>query len=386
MGKFDNITDELLSALLDGNVSAAEKNKLMHFINRDDELQEVIDIMADLGLNSQEPINQITINQTTMSAKKRSVSLGITTAVGYSAAKLVQMYNRGAINFHRPAAAATVDHSAINNSGLQIGFAQAETTHGKPELDIPFDPETFQYYNDSCAFQSQAIVLKEYGINVSQEELMDIAKAQGWYVEGYGTPLEKVGKLLEYYNVPTTFTEGNNVFNLSNELAQHHRVIVTVDANEMWHEGILQDMKDAIIGETPNHALVVVGLDTSNPDEVKVIVTDPGNGNLQMAYSEKQFVDAWKDSNCFMAATEVSPEEFINHMSPTHLEEFAGIPFASISRLAEADINGLNEFAPFVSAILENPEDIDEIIDNYPDLFTGDDEDMEVSDKFEEFE
>lgn len=366
--KHTQITDELLAAYLDGKVGPDEKVFIEQQVIENDDLQEVIDIMSDLALNKQKPIQ-------TPIMKKSSfkMSSGAYAAGAYATSKLVQMYNRGAFKFHTPAAAAASANNETSGSEPRIGFAQAETTHGKPEMDIEFDPETYQYYPDSCAFQSQSIVLKEFGIDVSQEELMEVAKAQGWYVEGYGTPLDKVGKLLEHYNVPTTFTEGNNVFNLTNELAQGHRVIVTVDANELWHDGVLQDIKDAVIGETPNHALVVVGVDTSDPDDVKVIVTDPGNGNLQMAYSEKQFVDAWKDSNCFMAATDMSPEEFIDHVPPTHMDEFAGIPYSSIERLSNYGIDsGLDDFDDFVSAILLHPENIDDIIEEYPDLFNDD--------------
>ena len=357
---YNMISDEMLAAYLDGNVSSKEKNYIEISAGQDDNLQEVIDIMSDLGLNSQNRQKPIQMNNNI------KITSGLSAAAAVSATRLVQMYNQGTLKFHRSAAAADIDDVDGIDDNPKIGFAQAETTHGKPEMDIKFDPDTFQYYKDSCAFQSQSIVLKDYGINVSQEELMEVAKAQGWYVEGHGTPLDKVGKLMEHYDVPTTFTEGNNVFNLTNELAQGHRIIVTVDSGELWHKGIFQNIKDVVIGDTPNHALVVVGVDTTNPDDVKVIVTDPGNGNLQMAYSEKQFVDAWKDSNCFMAATDISPEEFINHVPPTHMEQFAGIPYSCIERLANGDFDSsMSDFGVFVSNVLAHPDDVDELIEEY---------------------
>ena len=268
---------------------------------------------------------------------------------------------------------------SIGETAGGIGFAQAETTHGQPNLDIEFDPETYQYYPDTCAFQSQAIILREYGFDVKQEDLMQIAKEQGWYVEGYGTPEDKVGKLLEYYGLDTSITEGNNIFNLANELAQGHRILVTVDSGELWSPGLGEKMEDLLIGEQADHALLVVGVDTSNPSDVKVIVTDPGNGNTQYAYSEKDFMNAWKDSNCFMASTNESPEEYIAHTEYPPMSTFADIPYDSIARLSDSGISIADAdcYHDFLDEFMSNPEDLDTLMDEYSDLFGSDDDDFE---------
>lgn len=274
---------------------------------------------------------------------------------------------------------------SIGETAGGIGFAQAETTHGQPNLDIEFDPETYQYYPDTCAFQSQAIILREYGFDVKQEDLMQIAKEQGWYVEGYGTPEDKVGKLLEYYGLDTSITEGNNIFNLANELAQGHRVLVTVDSGELWSPGLGEKMEDLLIGEQADHALLVVGVDTSNPSDVKVIVTDPGNGNTQYAYSEKEFMDAWKDSNCFMASTNESPEEYIAHTEYPPMSTFADIPYDSIARLSDSGISIADAdcYHDFFDEFMSNPEDLDTLMDEYSDLFGSDDDDFDFTEEGE---
>lgn len=274
---------------------------------------------------------------------------------------------------------------SIGETAGGIGFAQAETTHGQPNLDIEFDPETYQYYPDTCAFQSQALILREYGFDVKQEDLMQIAKEQGWYVEGYGTPEDKVGKLLEYYGLDTSITEGNNIFNLANELAQGHRVLVTVDSGELWSPGLGEKLEDLLIGEQADHALLVVGVDTSNPSDVKVIVTDPGNGNTQYAYSEKEFMDAWKDSNCFMASTNESPEEYLAHTEYPPMSTFADIPYDSIARLSESGISIVDAdcYHDFFDEFMSNPEELDVLMDEYSDLFDDDDDDMDFTEEGE---
>ena len=55
-----------------------------------------------------------------------------------------------------------------------------------------------------------------------------------------------------------------------------------------------------------NHALIVAGVEVNPNDvnDIKVVLTDPGAGDLRIEYPAEQFMDAWRDSNCFMAATD----------------------------------------------------------------------------------
>ncbi len=259
-----------------------------------------------------------------------------------------------------------------SNSREAIIIEQADTIHGQPAENIIFDPNVYQYYDDTCAIQSQHLILQQYGIDVTQEEMIAIAKENGWYAEGYGTPMNMVGKLLDYYGIDVKGSEGNNIFNLSNELAQGHQIIVGVDAYELIYPDETAGM-DLVYGDAANHALVVVGIDTSDPDNVQVIVTDPGTGNRQMAYPAEQFMDAWKDSNCFMVSTNDVPTA--NPMYPyTPIDNFAGIPMETLNRLSGMDIDLDNNelYTDFMEDFLENPLDFDNLISAYEDLFTFD--------------
>lgn len=344
------------------------------------------------------------IKRNNMSKNMFGPSAGIVAAV--SAKKLYGLYKSGKFDFstnHNVANSIDIfndDNMGANNSNEAIGnskdnsisgvgnsngigFAQADTTHGQPSLDIEFDPETYQYYSDTCAFQSQALILREYGFDIRQEDLIQVAKEQGWYVEGYGTPEDKVGKLLEYYGLDTSRTEGNNIFNLANELAQGHKILVTVDSGELWSPGLGEKMEDLLLGEQADHALLVVGVDTSNPDDVKVIVTDPGNGNTQYAYSEKEFMDAWKDSNCFMASTNESPTEYLAHTVYPPMNTFADIPYESIVRLSESglSIGDIDCYHDFFEEFMHNPDELDSLMSEYSDLFDDGDDEIIASDE-----
>lgn len=348
-----------------------------------------------IELNSQK-LNDMNKNN------KFNLAPGAAAVAAVYAPKLFRLYKSGCLNYHTNKNIASVNilndydmknignekaSESIDNSGTarNIGFAQAETTHGQPNRDIEFDPETYQYYPDTCAFQSQALILREYGFDVKQEDLMQIAKEQGWYVEGYGTPEDKVGKLLEYHGLDTSITEGNNIFNLANELAQGHRLLVTVDSGELWSPGLGETLEDLLVGEQADHALLVVGVDTSNPNDVKVIVTDPGNGNTQYAYSEKEFMDAWKDSNCFMASTNESPEEYLAHTEYPPMPTFADIPYDSIARLSDSGVNiaDADSYHNFLDEFISNPEEIDALMDEYSCLFNGNDDEIDFTEEGE---
>lgn len=172
------------------------------------------------------------------------------------------------------------------------------------------DPVYIKQPDDhSCALRSQQIVLRDFGIDIPFKDLEQIALDSQVYTNE-GTYTYDIGKVLQLAGVDMHQTIGNSVDDLINELAQGHRVIVSVDANELWYNKIIGDklknwFEDAIGHQGGNHALIVAGIDIdpSNPQNNKVILTDPGAGHLRIEYPMEQFKDAWGDSNCFMAAT-----------------------------------------------------------------------------------
>lgn len=164
-----------------------------------------------------------------------------------------------------------------------------------------------QHYPDTCAIKSQQLVLQRFGVFVSEEELRDEAIRHGWYHPGSGTPMVDVGKLLDLHGIGMSQYVNGNIFNVINELALGHQVIMGVDSGELWHYGFRERLEDHIpvIGGA-DHALIVSGINTNDPSDVKVIITDPGTGDLCKEYSLSQFVDAASDSNFYMVTTDVA--------------------------------------------------------------------------------
>ena len=171
------------------------------------------------------------------------------------------------------------------------------------------DPVYVQQPDDhSCALRSQQIVLRDFGIDIPFKDLEQIALENQVYTNE-GTYTYDIGKVLQLAGVGMHQTEGNSIDDLINELAQGHRVIVSLDANELWYNNTisekLRNWFHDVIGEGGNHALIVAGIeiDPTHPENNKVILTDPGAGHLRIEYPMEQFEGAWGDSNFFMAAT-----------------------------------------------------------------------------------
>ena len=184
-----------------------------------------------------------------------------------------------------------------------------------------------QRYSNSCAVKSQQLILERFGIHVSEEELCRIAESNGWFgyddpntpqIEG-GTPMMDVGKLLEHFGIPIARFQECNVFNLFSELSKGHQVIVGIDSKELWEQ---KGIFEKVIGPRADHALIVSGIDASNPADVKIIITDPGTGDFCKEYSLAQFMKSYRGSNYFMVTTQIpTPHVFdaYNDVSMEHL-------------------------------------------------------------------
>lgn len=181
--------------------------------------------------------------------------------------------------------------------------------YGESGLNIQ-DPINIQQPDDhSCALRSQQIILRDFGIDIPFKDLEKFALENTYYCED-GTPMFDIGNVLQLAGIPVHQAIGQTVYDLTNELAQGHRVIVSVDAYELWDNdtvgGKLKNWFNDVFGDQGgNHALIVAGVEVNpeDPSDVKVILTDPGSGDLRIEYPMDQFLDAWSDSNCFMVAT-----------------------------------------------------------------------------------
>lgn len=287
MSQFDDLQDlpvseEMLGAYIEGNLDGSEQQFVEKFCLFDDRFEE---LLSSISMSSEEQNFDFLTND---------FDTEITN-------------NLNELN----------TEFMVQNQSQEdlLGAAAARKCFGEEGTGSDPNPDLliFQGNEGVCAIRSQQIILRDYGLDVSLEQLKDYAIQQGWYdpSENGGTPFPYVGALLQACGVDVRQQDNCTIYDLVNELAQGHRVIVGVDADELWAKrdgDVFKQTKEFfkdIFNEQANHALVVAGVEVNpnDPNDVKVILTDPGTGDLRIEYDLDDFMDAWEDSNCFMTTT-----------------------------------------------------------------------------------
>lgn len=216
--------------------------------------------------------------------------------------------------------------------------------------------EVQQQYNDTCAIKSQQLILNEFGLPVSEDQLVQQAEQFNIYTPGEGTSPADVGKLLELNGVPCTQHSNASIYDLTSALAQGQKVIIGVDSGELWQG---EPMGDLLSGEQADHALIVAGIDTTNPNDVQVILTDPGTGEEAARYPMAQFLDAWEDSGNFMVTTD-APAPFAYNPEMINFDYEAG----HIPMIGEMPYEYFEQTILPLSYDLQSYPDMSELLNN----------------------
>lgn len=177
---------------------------------------------------------------------------------------------------------------------------------GTPDDDAGFwQPQTTAF---TCAVMAQRGVIEAMtGEDVSEAQLVYEATADGCLSDGGMSPYD-VGRLLDDHQVPNHVVDHGTVGDLVAELSLGHKVIVGVDAGELWDTDFaLEDF----FGQAADHAIWVTGIDDSDPAHPQVIVNDSGDPQgAGRAYDLDRFVNAWADSGFFYVATDHAPADY----------------------------------------------------------------------------
>lgn len=257
------------------------------------------------------------------------------------------------------------NYLCINPLNSKVMENKTNKTFGyksNPNKDT-YDPNIDQGPQPSCAIRSQEIILRDYGIAIPQEELIQYAMQKGWYdpdpVNG-GTPRQCVGNILDACGIPTQRTENATIYDIISELRAGHRVIVSVDANELWikkqpslvnrlfgeFENKVQDAFDVLNGvQGANHALIVAGV-TVNPkdtSDIRVTLIDSGRGDVCIEYKLSDFEEALEDSNHYMISTTIPAPYQYNY--ETHEMEPSSFYTDYIPSMSSLPMGIHNEFA-----------------------------------------
>lgn len=320
--RFDDIQDlpvseEMLGAYLERTLHGAELDKVSEQISSDLNLNEMIN---EVAVNSVEDLAETSHPWDIYEGDYGYWELGLPPVIPLS--DIIPQDDKEIVddfygscdrisdddNLSLQNATSNLDDNLLDSN--EMSSNNKTIIYGEAVENI-HDPVYVQQPDDhSCALRSQQIVLRDFGIDIPFKDLEQIALDCQVYTNE-GTYTYDIGKVLQLAGVDMHQTIGNSVDDLINELAQGHRVIVSVDAQELWNNNTMGEQlknwfEDAIGYQGGNHALIVAGVevDPTYPENNKVILTDPGAGHLRMEYPMGQFKDAWGDSNCFMAATD----------------------------------------------------------------------------------
>lgn len=150
----------------------------------------------------------------------------------------------------------------------------------------------FQGDTNRCALYSQKFVIEELtGKDIPIEEVVELASENGWFSEDSGTASLNMTKILDAYGVENKMSFHNNVDDIKECLENGGKVIVSIDADQVWYG---EDSNLFSPADSANHAVEVIGIDYSNPNEPMVILNDSGSprGCGEMVALEV-FEDAW---------------------------------------------------------------------------------------------
>lgn len=165
---------------------------------------------------------------------------------------------------------------------------------------------------NSCAVAVQTDILNDFGIDVSEFDLRNMAEEMGIYTHDGGTPLSEVGELLEKHGIKLNSQRFDfSVEDLIEAKNSGEKIIIGLDAAEIWGDpGILDNKLEEITGglidiPSAGHAVEFKGIVEDVYGNIQVVLDDPGRPDGQnFTVPFEDFLDAWEDFGNFAVITD----------------------------------------------------------------------------------
>ena len=192
--------------------------------------------------------------------------------------------------------------------------------------------------NSYCCLECEKYIMRQYGIDYDEQQLLNNATHQGWLKED-GTALHNVGRHLEAAGLVASRQYNAAIQDIVEALSNGESIIVAVDGGELTGDTHIETLEDAYIGALPDHTVVVLDC---NVEENTITIFDPNSPNRQDTYHLAQFANAWADSKNYL----VTIKNF------TDMKTYNPKPIDVSDVILEEDVTELRE------AIAENAHDI----------------------------
>lgn len=147
-----------------------------------------------------------------------------------------------------------------------------------------------------CAVQCEAYILQQQGIDIPFDTLVEQAQSNSW-ITSEGMPIANIGKLLELHSFSVSRKYLASTKDILQALANGHHLIAVIDGGELVGDPEQEALEDALIGEIPDHAVVITAY---NPSRKLIAIYDPQTIPVLDEYPLARFMGAWKDSRKFV--------------------------------------------------------------------------------------
>lgn len=161
---------------------------------------------------------------------------------------------------------------------------------GDPVHDIAL--WNLQSEQNSCAVASQCFALRaEVDPGITEAQLIQEGKEKGLYRSETGTFGDDVGKLAEAHGMSREYLESSSLEQIETIQNSGGKVIALISAERMAFPRLFGFFR-------ADHAVQIVSVDRNDPENVRVILNDPGRMDGQgISVPESTFLKAWRTSN-----------------------------------------------------------------------------------------
>ena len=246
------ITNELLAAYAEGNVSESERKAVRQYLIEHPDQMEVVMMMMDEDYDIQLDDNVRTSSSDTFSHELDALLDEIDSE--------------------------TADANAFEVSVLPVMSRAAQNS-----------------MDNLCAVQCEGYALRALGVDVSDKELAKEAKMQG-LLESEGTALYSIGQLSAKHGLFVSRKYECTLKDITKSLKHGDIVIAVIDSTELLLKPEESKQNDQLYGEIPNHAIIIKSIDVEHNS---IALLNPGNDDIHL-YPLDVFIDAWNDSSNYL--------------------------------------------------------------------------------------